>query len=77
MWLSNEVIMSLDRVILAIATVMIFLGLVTIGVWGSIIGQPIIIVTCFALAVVFGIFIRNDYKTFFGNKNGPPPPAAK
>lgn len=57
------------RIILAVATVLTTLAMVTGSVLSFVDGLPPLMgVTCGLLAVGFGFFVYHDYQYFFGKK---------
>lgn len=72
------------RILLSVLTLITFVALVVFTVIGFKIGQPVLVVACAALAVVFGIFLYADVKYWLGQLNAqkqtqappPPPPPA-
>lgn len=65
------------RIIIAIATLLTFLGCLGFAGWGlffsSLAFEPraVLAVSCLGLNVLLSFFLLNDYRYFFGNKNEP------
>lgn len=60
--------MNVQRVILGVATLGTALACAGFGVWGFANGQPLLGVVGLVLTGGFGVFVRNDYRYFFGKK---------
>jgi hypothetical protein len=61
--------MNTIRIILAVITVLIVVAMLAFSVVGIVIHQPIVTVSCLALAFMFGLFVVKDYQFFFGKKS--------
>lgn len=60
------------RVLLSILTLITFAATVYFTVLGVIINQPILVVSCAALAVGFGIFVYADIKYWYAKLTAKP-----
>ena len=56
------------RIILAVLTLVFFIGLVIGFIWGIINMIPIMNIVFLLLSAGFGFFVYRDYKFFTGNK---------
>lgn len=65
------------KIILAIATLLSTLTVLGFGVYGLVLPHAGLAVCCFALTILFGFFVRNDYYYFFGKKPASDPTKGK
>ncbi len=59
------------KTILAIATLLTTLAMLGLTIFGLTIPHWGLAISCFALTIMFGLFVRNDYYYFFQKKDEP------
>jgi heme A synthase len=57
------------KIIIAIATLLTTLAMLGVTIYGLTIPHWGLVISCFALTILLGFFVRNDYYYFFQKKD--------